>query len=194
MAELEPVLGTTMASAFAGEAHTYSPQGPGRSPDPVTCCRAFHWVDRTAVLDMADRIASPQATVAVMGDGSLWTYDSDWTGALRELIQTYVDPSRRTGTRGTHAAPGRPYEDDFAASACSIVTEHRFPVTRAWTPANVVGYLCSTSFARPDLFTDRHEAFETEAVQLLDAYAAQGVLREESEFTMLLAHRPGAAS
>ncbi|MFJ2111925.1 class I SAM-dependent methyltransferase [Streptomyces sp. NPDC087850] len=191
MADLEPFLGTTTASTFAGEAHTYSPQGLGRSPDLVTCCRAFHWMDRAAVLDMADRITAPHATVAVMGDGSLWTYESDWTGALRELIQTYLGPSRRAGTHETYAAPGRSYEDDLAASAFSSVTERRFPVTRNWTPAAVVGYLRSTSFARPDLFAQRHKAFETQAIQLLDAYATKGVLREDAEFTMLLARRPG---
>lgn len=194
MADLRPALGTTTVSAFAGEAHTYAPLRPGQGPDLVTCCRAFHWMDRAAVLDMVDRISAPHAAVAVLGDGSLWTYESDWTAALRELIQSFLGPSRRAGTRGTYGGPGRSYRDDFAASAFSTVSEHRSPVTRAWTPANVVGYLRSTSFARPDLFADRHEAFEAEAIQLLDEYATEGVLREAAEFTVLLGRRPGADS
>ncbi|MBL1109895.1 class I SAM-dependent methyltransferase [Streptomyces sp. 5-8] len=194
MTAIEPLIGTCTVSPYAGEAHTFVPEGPGRRPDLVTCCRAFHWMDRPAVLEMVDRVAAPHATVAVMGDGSLWTYDADWTVALRELIQTYLGPGRRAGARGTYTAPGRSYEDDLADSAFSDVREYRFPMTRAWTPESVVGYLRSTSFARPDLFGDRHQAFETEVRQLLGAYARGGTLREDAVFTILLARRPGAAS
>jgi SAM-dependent methyltransferase len=194
MAELEPLLGACTASAYAGEAHTFIPEEPERRPDLVTCCRAFHWMDRPAVLEMVNQVAAPHAAVAIMGDGSLWTHDADWTAALRELIQTYLGPGRRAGTRGTYTEPGRSYEDDLAASPFSDVSEHRFPVTRAWTPESVVGYLRSTSFARPDLFGDRHQTFETEARRLLDAHAATGTLREEAVFTVLLARRPGTVS
>ncbi|MER5549782.1 class I SAM-dependent methyltransferase [Streptomyces sp. NPDC002589] len=194
MDSLKPVLKACTASAFAGEAHTFVPQVPGRRPDLVTCCRAFHWMDRPAVLAMADRVAAPQAAVAIMGDGSLWTQDAQWTRALRELIQTYLGPDRRAGTRGTYTEPGRSYEDDLADSAFSEVTEHRFPFSRTWTPDTVVGYLRSTSFARPQLFAARHETFEAEARQLLDAHAHGGVLREDAVFTVLLARRPRTAT
>ncbi|NUK23920.1 methyltransferase [Streptomyces lunaelactis] len=194
MTALEPVLGACTASVFAGEAHTFVPHLPGRRPELVTCCRAFHWMDRPAVLAMAGRVAAPHAAVAIMGDGSLWTHDADWTVALRELIQTYLGPGRRAGSRGTYTTPGRSYEDDLATSAFSNVSEHRFPVARAWTPETVVGYLRSTSFARPGLFADRHEAFEAEARRLLAAYAHGGVLREDAVFTVLLARKPGTAS
>ena len=195
VAELkEAAPGACSVSAYVGEAHTFTSQPPGRGPDLITCCRAFHWMDRAAVLEMADRVAAPHATVAVMGDGSLWTHDAEWTGALRELIQTYLGPDRRAGTRGSYATPGRTYEDDLAASPFSELREHRFPVARAWTPKTVVGYLRSTSFARPELFADRHEAFEAEARQLLDVHAKNGVLREEAVFTVLMARRPGSSS
>ena len=90
--------------------------------------------------------------------------------------------------------PGCSYEDDLAASAFSVVSEHRFPVARTWTPDTVVGYLRSTSFAQPQLFAGRHEAFEAEARQLLGAHAHGGVLREERVFTVLLARRLGSGS
>lgn len=160
----------------------------------VTCARAFHWMDRAAVLKTADRVAAPHATVAIMGDGSLWTHESEWTSALRELVRTYLGPVRRAGTCGTYAAPGSSYEDDLAISPFSGVSEHRFPLVRAWTPETVVGYLRSTSFARPELFSDRHEAFEAEARHLLNVHARNGVLREEAVFTVLLARRLRSAA
>ncbi|MFE2936559.1 class I SAM-dependent methyltransferase [Streptomyces sp. NPDC059278] len=213
---LAPVLGRctlTLVHAAADEYGPLAPQPGGAAPEPdlVTCCRSYHWMPGPAVLDMADRVTSPHAAVAIMGDGSLWTHDSEWTRALRELIQAYLGSERRAGTGATYTEPRRSYREDLVASAFSDVSEHRFPVARAWTPGTVVGYLRSTSFAGPDLFHDhgkaeaswsarpdpevgRHKAFEAEARQLLDVYAKGGVLREEAVFTVLLARRPRAGS
>ncbi|MER5402859.1 hypothetical protein [Streptomyces sp. NPDC002599] len=146
-----------------------------------------------AVLEMADRVAAPGAAVAVMGDGSLWTHDVDWTRALRELIQRYLGAERRAGAHRSYAEPRRSYEEDLAASAFNDVTEHRFPVTRTWAPQEVLGYLSTTSFAAPELFAERHEAFEDEALALLHAHAVDGALVEEAMFRVLLARRPEGA-
>lgn len=78
-----------------------------------------------AVLAMADRVAAPHAAVAVMGDGSLWTHDAEWTAALKGLIQSHLGEDRRAGTTGAYREPGRRYEDELADSAFSDVTEHR---------------------------------------------------------------------
>jgi hypothetical protein len=145
------------------------------------------------VLAMAHRIAAPQATLAIMGDGSLWTYEADWTRALRDLIQHYLGPRRRAGVFGDYPEPVRPFQEDLADSAWRDVTEHRFPLTRSWTPEGVLGYLRTTSFAGAELFGERHAAFEDEARALLNELAAGGALLEEAVFTVLLARRPGDA-
>lgn len=63
-----------------------------------------------------------------------------------------------------------------------------------WTPDKVIGYLRSTSFARPDLFGDRHPRFEAEARALLEQHAAEkDGLVEDGVFDVLLARRPGGA-
>ncbi|MEU6218897.1 class I SAM-dependent methyltransferase [Streptomyces sp. NPDC047022] len=193
-AALRPVLGRSTAGLFFGEADAFVPSAPGRRPDLITCCRAFHWMNRPAVLAMADRVAAPHATVAIMNDGSLWTHESDWTAALRELIQGFLGPVRRAGTRGAFQVPSRRYEEDLAESAFSDVTEHRIPVDRVWAPDDVIGYLRTTSFARPDLFAGRRAEFESQARALLAAHADGGVLHEEALFTVLLARRPHTSS
>ncbi|MFJ1569847.1 hypothetical protein ACIOG8_37495 [Streptomyces erythrochromogenes] len=147
-------------------------------------------MDRPAVLAMADQVAAPHAVVAIMGDGSLWTHEADWMAALQELIQSYLGEDRRAGTSGTNAGPGRSYEDDLADSAFSEVTEHRFPLSRAWTPEDVLGYLRTTRFARPAMFADRQHEFESAALRLLQDHTG-GVLEEDAVFTVLLARRPG---
>ncbi|MGW1467018.1 class I SAM-dependent methyltransferase [Streptomyces sp. NPDC002308] len=188
---LLPEVGASRVTGFAGRAEDFGPVDADRRPHLITCCRAFHWMDRQAVLAMADRVAAPGAVFAVMGDGSLWTHDADWTRALRSLIQSYLGPVRRAGTTGAYVEPYRPYEEDLAGSAFSRVSVHEFPVTRVWTPDQVVGHLATTSFAGPALFGDLHAAFEDDARRLLAAHAALGPLTEESVFTVRLARRPG---
>ncbi|MFD7323940.1 class I SAM-dependent methyltransferase [Streptomyces sp. NPDC059875] len=190
-AALEPVRGTCTVDLFTGAAHTFAPTAPDRAPTLITCSRSFHWMARPEVLSMADRVAAPHAVVAIMGDGSLWTHQADWTAALRGLIQSYLGEDRRAGTRGTYAGPGRSYENDLADSAFSEVTEHSFSASRVWAPEDVIGYLRTTSFARPALFSGRHHEFEGAALRLLQDHARGGVLKEDAVFNVLLARRPG---
>ncbi|CAM5276508.1 class I SAM-dependent methyltransferase (plasmid) [Streptomyces viridifaciens] len=192
--ELEPVRGACTVDLFTGAAHTFAPAAPGRAPTLITCARSFHWMSRPEVLAMAARVSAPGAAVAIMGDGSLWTHQADWATALRELIQTCLGEDRRAGTTGTYAEPRRSYEDDLADSAFSEVTEHSFPVSRAWAPEDVLGYLRTTSFARPALFFGRHHEFEAAALRLLQDRADGGVLKEDAVFTVLLARRPGGGA
>ncbi|WP_445525420.1 hypothetical protein [Streptomyces cyslabdanicus] len=82
---------------------------------------------------------------------------------------------------------------DLGTGTGQVVTEHRFPLTRSWTPERVLGHLRTTSFARAELFAGRHAAFEGGALALLDELAAGGSLPEGAVFMVLLARRPGGA-
>ncbi|MEU1088026.1 class I SAM-dependent methyltransferase [Streptomyces sp. NPDC005892] len=188
---LLPELGAPRVTGFVGRAEDFGPVAPDRRPHLITCCRSFHWMDRPAVLAMADRVAAPGAAFAVMGDQSLWTQDADWTRALRGLVQSYLGPVRRAGTGGVYVESSRSFDEVLAASAFSRVSVHAFPVTRVWTPEGVLGHLTTTSFAGPALFGERHAAFEDDAHRLLRAHAALGPLTEESVFAVRLARRPG---
>lgn len=189
-AVLRPLLGDTRLGVHHCPAEDFTAPYPGYRANLVTAARAFHWMDQEEVLRLLDGVTAPDAAVAVMGEGSLWTARSPWTDALRELIQSYLGEKRRAGTQGTYTRPRRRYEEVLADSPFSHVEEHPLPVTRQWTPEQVLGYLTSTSFAAPSLFGERHTAFETEALSLLGRFTADGPLTEDAVFTVLLAHRP----
>ncbi|MCZ1012195.1 class I SAM-dependent methyltransferase [Streptomyces lydicus] len=78
-----------------------------------------------------------------------------------------------------------------ADSAFSDVAKHAFPVSRTWRPEDVLGYLRTTSFARPALFAGHHGEFEDAALRQLQDHARGGALKEDAVFTVLLARRPG---
>ncbi|MFC9930113.1 hypothetical protein [Streptomyces sp. NPDC127190] len=147
-------------------------------------------VSRPEVLAMVDRVAAPYAVVVITGDGSLGTHESEWTAALRGLIQTYLGDDRRAGARSTYTGTDRSHEDGLADSAFSNMTAHHSPVSRAWTPEDVLGYLRPTSFARPAFLAVPHHEVEAAAVRLLRGYACGGFLKGHAGFTVL-AHRPG---
>lgn len=161
----------------------------GRPADLVTVCRAFHWMDQPAVLSILETCTKPDATIVIMGDGSLWTARSSWTDDLRTLIQKYTGTDRRAGKDRTYAVHDRPYREILADSAFCQVEEHAIPVQRQWTTDRVIGYLYSTSFAARPLFGQHVEEFERQARALLDDHAASTGLEENAVFSVLLAQR-----
>ncbi|MFH8387713.1 class I SAM-dependent methyltransferase [Kitasatospora sp. NPDC018058] len=129
---VKPFLGEKPLGVHRCPAEEFTAPYPGYQANLVTAARAFRWMNQEQVLRLVDKATAPDAVVAVMGEGSLWTAKSAWTDALRELIQTYLGPERRAGTEGTYTPPRRRYEDILADSPFSRVEEHALPVSRRW--------------------------------------------------------------
>ncbi|OKJ34194.1 hypothetical protein AMK24_21870 [Streptomyces sp. CB02366] len=64
------------------------------------------------------------------------------------------------------------------------------PGAVVWTPAQALGHLRGTSFARPDLFGGCHDRFETEVLELLERYSERVGLVQDEMSTVLPARRP----
>ncbi|MFJ8980152.1 class I SAM-dependent methyltransferase [Streptomyces sp. NPDC102282] len=169
-------------------AEEFTPPASYRA-DLVTICRAFHWMKQDVVLSRLESMTAPTATVAVMGDGSLWTARTAWTDALRTLIQEYLGEERRAGMSKKYAAHRRPYREILAESPFGRVEEHTLAIEREWTTETVIGYLYSTSFAARPLFGERVEDFEPRARALLDEHAAASGLIEHASFQVVLCRR-----
>ncbi|MET8127491.1 class I SAM-dependent methyltransferase [Streptomyces sp. NPDC005231] len=169
-------------------AEEFAPPASYRA-DLVTVCRAFHWMDQDVVLSRLEGMTAQDATVAVMGDGSLWTARTEWTDALRALIQEYLGQERRAGVGKKYAAHDRPYSEILSESAFGQVEEHTIAVEREWSTKSVIGYLYSTSFAARPLFGERVDDFERRAHALLDGHASAGGLIEHASFQVVLGQR-----
>jgi trans-aconitate methyltransferase len=179
--------GADGATWVQARAEDYVPPS-GWSPDLVTICRAFHWMDQDAVLARIDACASSTTTIAVMGDGSVWTSTQPWKVAIREVIQEFLGERRRAGT-GTHRGNHRPFHEILADSPFSRIEEHGFQVVRTRDAESVIGYLHSTSFAAEHLFGERVEAFRARVRDVVAAYAVDGVLEDRTVFEVILARR-----
>ena len=162
---------------------------PGWQADLVTICRAFHWLDQAAVLQLLDQQVAPEGAVAVFGDNSFWAADSSWKRDVRAVVQEFLGEERRAGS-GTFKHHDRPYSEIMAESPFSEVEEIRVPVHRTWTTDSVLGYLYSTTFAAPHLFGDRLGEFETSVKAALGEYSSEDTFPEDNEFLIRVGRRP----
>ncbi|MFD7862244.1 class I SAM-dependent methyltransferase [Streptomyces sp. NPDC059783] len=169
-------------------AEEFAPPASYRA-DLVTICRAFHWMKQDVVLSRLEGMTAPDASIAVMGDGSLWTACTAWTNALRTLIQEYLGEERQAGVGKKYAAHNRPYREVLGESSFCEVEEHTVTVKREWTTETVIGYLYSTSFAAQPLFGNQLDDFEKRARALLGEYAAAGGLAEYASFQVVFGRR-----
>ncbi|MEO5876742.1 MAG: class I SAM-dependent methyltransferase [Streptosporangiaceae bacterium] len=161
----------------------------GWQAELVTICRAFHWLDQTAVLARLDGQVSPDGVVAIFGDNSFWVAGSSWKEAVRDVIRTFLGEERRAGT-GTFQHHNRPYSEIMEESPFGQVTEVRVPVHRVWNTESILGYLYSTSFAAPHLFGDRLGEFETAVTERLADVSTDDTFPEDNEFLIRLGKRP----
>ncbi|MYQ96268.1 methyltransferase domain-containing protein [Streptomyces sp. SID4946] len=162
----------------------------GWKADLVTICRAFHWLDQTAVLGRLDDQVAPDGVVAILGDSSFWTATNPWKEAVRDVIKTFLGEERRAGS-GTFQHHSRPYSEIMGKSPFGRVEEARIPVHRAWTAESILGYLYSTSFAAPHLFGDRLPDFEIAVKERLADFSEDDTFPEENEFLIRLGRRNG---
>ncbi|MGV9247275.1 class I SAM-dependent methyltransferase [Streptomyces sp. NPDC003710] len=164
---------------------------PGWKADLVTICRAFHWLDQTAVLARLDDQVAPDGVVAIFADSSFWTATSPWKEAVRGVIKTFLGEERRAGS-GTFQHHSRPYSEIMGESHFDRVEEARIPVHRTWTAESILGYLYSTSFAAPHLFGDRLPEFEIAVKERLADFSEDDTFPEENEFLIRFGRRSGS--
>jgi trans-aconitate methyltransferase len=161
----------------------------GWRADLVTICRAFHWLDQTAVLRLLDHQVTSEGAVAVFGDSSFWAAHSAWKQDVRAVVQEFLGEERRAGS-GTFKHHNRPYSEIMAESPFSQVEEIRVPVHRTWSAESVLGYLYSTTFAAPHLFGDRLGEFETSVKAALAKHSGDDTFPEDNEFLIRIGRRP----
>ncbi len=154
----------------------------------VTICRAFHWMDQPVVLARLEKIVAADGVIAIMSDNSFWHLTNDWGVVVKETLQHFLGPERRT-LMGTYKKPRDFFGEYFTSPIFTNLERHTIPVTRQWTADQIVGYLYSTSFASHAVLGDAAPAFEKLLRQRLAALSPSDLFTEHNEFDILLARR-----
>ncbi len=127
---------------------------------------SFHWMDRTATLDILSRMVEPGGGVAIASGGSMWTSPEPWCRAVKATIQKWLGSERRAGSATYSVAPER-HEDIIDRSPFGPHRSYSLRYSNEWTTDGIIGYLYSTSFCSPSLLGHNLHAFEKDLRETL---------------------------
>lgn len=154
----------------------------------ATICRAFHWMNQERVLDDLDNLISENGGIAIFGDGSFWTGQEEWQRTTKKVVQKYLGKERRAGDNAFKQS-GERWEDIIARSPFRFVETQQVSITRNWKVESIIGWLFSSSFAKPDYFGDRLPAFKRDIKNALLSLNPKGIFHERAVFSIILASR-----
>ena len=88
----------------------------------VTVGQALHWMNRAALFAAAGPLLRPGGGIAVVTNGTpLWLQDTDWSRAIREVLEGWTGHKARA-TCGTDEQSQRRYGDDLSAAGYEVIT------------------------------------------------------------------------
>ena len=174
-------------SLWQGGSYDLTPaMGPYRM---VTIGRAFHWMDRTATLQMLDRIVAPGGAVVFFHDAHPDVVENRWFKIVRDVSDRY-SKATETNVAERRAGGHRRYEPYLFQSAFTQLDGLSVTSRSEITMDEIVGRAYSLSTCAPDRLGERQAAFENELRAALAPFFANGKLIEIAEMVALMARRP----
>jgi len=154
----------------------------------VTIGRAFHWMDRTATLEMLDRLILQDGAIALVHDDHPTTVENVWRSALRELADKYgrADAPHVRAER----TPGyRTHESILLDSPFARLERIGIIVRRELNADQIVGLGFSLSALSPDRLGERACQFEEALRRELSLISPDDRFTEIAELSALMAKR-----
>lgn len=154
----------------------------------ATICRAFHWMNQKQVLRDLNDLIKEDGGITIFGDGSFWTGSEKWQQAVRKVVQKYLGEERRAGDKMFKQSDEQ-WEDIIARSHFRFVETRQVPTMRSWNIGSIIGWLFSSSFARPDYFGGQLSAFKRDIKNTLLSLNPKGIFQENVVWAIILASR-----
>jgi ubiquinone/menaquinone biosynthesis C-methylase UbiE len=183
--EAAKAVGVTLRLEQGSSHDLSSDMGPFRL---VAMGRAFHWMDRAATLDAADRIVTRDGGVALFHDAHPPVEENAWFKTLRDLQDKYGRAEHLAERRGGH----RRYEPYLFASAFTQLDGLSVTIRQALSVDDIVGRALSMSRCAPQRLGARQEEFTAQLSAALREMSPDGKFTEVAELVAVLARRPKA--
>jgi ubiquinone/menaquinone biosynthesis C-methylase UbiE len=151
----------------------------------VTIAKAFHWMDRTQILEELYDVVEPGGGVAVIDN-----YEPDkklepWQIRLNEVVKKWYGDERRAGDTA-YEHPSISHEEVLADSRFEVEV-HRFPsYVINWNIESILGNLYSTSYGARRFIEGHIEAFEREVEEALLEVETGGIFKETMNLSVLI--------
>jgi SAM-dependent methyltransferase len=166
---------------------------PDGSFDLVAMGNAFHRLQRDVVAALVLRWLRPGGHLALLWGGGPDRGDAPWQHALRDEMRRWRQrpgAERRVPAGYEADRATRPDLDILRAAGFEIVGRQEYPVSQAWTAAEIAGFIASTSVLSPEALGADAAAFEVSLRQALLEAEPGGEFRQETTFACELARRP----
>jgi ubiquinone/menaquinone biosynthesis C-methylase UbiE len=185
-AEAAARAGVTLELWRGGSYELRPDHGPYRL---VTMGRAFHWMERTATLELLQQIIVPGGAIALFHDSHPDTVENRWTKVLREVGDRY-GRATESHVAERQAADYRNHASVLLASAFNRLDGLSVTVQRTLSIEDIIGRAFSMSTCSREKLGERAQAFEAELRAALASLSATGEFSEIAEIGALVAMRP----
>lgn len=153
----------------------------------VTIARAFHWMDRAAVLQTSHSLLVDGGGLVIIStdeDPRRGTYA--WERATISVVKKWLGSAY---PKKDLSHPQVPHEDIFADSPFSNYTTKTIQFEQTWSIPSYIGYLYSTSFCLRDFFAGNAKAFEEDLSEKLLAINPTGELKQTVNISLIVASK-----
>lgn len=146
--------------------------------------QSFHWMDQEDTLDKAYALIEPSGGLVIVGSepiaqNPLGNLKNE---AIKELINKYLGPERRAGSK-LYIHPDKRYEELLPNSLFRNFEEHFYEIELARTIDQIIGHLFSMSWASKKLLGAQAFDFENELRKKLEAISDNQKFIERFRFS-----------
>jgi len=155
---------------------------------------AFHRLDRDLVAARLLGWLQPGGHVALCWADVPHVGDQEWQRALKALTdrwQTALGATDRVPANWAEPERRRPHARVLSEAGFETAGRHEFHVEHRWSPAELAGFVRSTSFLPPSVLADQGAAFDDDLTAAMGPFAAaDGTVPQDVSFGYDLARKP----
>ncbi|MEK5396251.1 class I SAM-dependent methyltransferase [Paenibacillus sp. FSL K6-2859] len=156
--------------------------------------KAFHWMDRTALLEILHHSLIDNGGLAIIDTFNVGHEPLSWQLKVNEVVKRWLGNERIAGD-SIYTHPKERHEDIVARSSFKDVERLILPsYSVTWTVDSILGNLYSTSYASKRLFGDHLEQFEADLKSSLLEIEPMGKFTEVLSVSVITALKKEAKS
>lgn len=156
----------------------------------VTIAKAFHWMDRTVVLETLYDMVSLNGGVAIIDNYSPNKVVLPWQEKVNEVVQQWYGEERRAANT-TYSHPTISHQEVIEKSPFDLEVYQMPTYDQIWTVDSIIGNIYSTSYGSKRFLGERAQLFEDHLREELLAVNETGIFKEKIETSVKLAIKNG---
>jgi len=151
----------------------------------VTIAKAFHWMDRSKILEELYEMITDGGGVAIIDNYEPEKKLEQWQALLNEVIEKWYGQDRRAGN-STYKHSTITHEEVLSNSKFNLEIHHLPTYEITWTIDSILGNLYSTSYGSKRFLGDNVVLFERELRKELLNLNESGEFKEKLNLSVKL--------